>query len=942
MSLDLVCGRSGTGKSEYIYNDIKNNLGSEKIFLIVPEQSNLSTEKKLLDVLNQDTLIDVEILTLSRMAYRVLNEVGKNNKTISNIGKNMLIFDILSKEKEELNFLGKNEKNVDVVNRLFTEFKKHQVKTSDLETINIDDKVTKLKLKDITKLYKKYEEKLRNNFIDENDELTLLAENLEKTDIFKNTLIYIDEFLGFTKQEYNIFNKLVKQCKNITIAISTDDLENKLEKEKDIFYFNKKYANNLIEIAKKNNVKINKIYLEKNYRFKNDELRILERSFNETNIKYKVKPENIKIFLASNPYTEIEYIAKNIHNLVKRCGYHYNEIGIIAEDIDNYKEDAKVICNKYEIPIFIDDKKELNQNILIQFIIAMLEIFTNNWSFDSVFNYLKIGLLDIEKEDIYIFENYCRKWGIKNSKFYSREFNYEEINEIQEKLEELRKKIVNPLIEFKRNVSSNRTVTQISKEIYNFLIKNDININLDKKVKSYNSIEISDEYNTSYKLLVQVLDEMTLVFNDETISFEKYKNLLEIGLNACKLGKIPATQDQVILGDTERTRSSKLKCIFVIGINDGNFPKTNRVEGYLNDLDRELLKKSGIELAKNSIEDLYEEQYNIYRTLTTPEEKLFLTYSSSDKEGKSIRPSVLIKKIKRIFPNIEEESDIIQKKFIKTNKKATFEEALELYKDYLGGKEISDEWKNVIRYFYLKDEKRFEKLISGIYYDNSAEVLSEENIQKLYGNYLKTSVSRLESYRRCPFSFHLTYGLKLKEKEKMKLESIDTGSFMHEVIDMFFKELDNNNINIKQIKDEEISEIIDKIVENLLSSTKYYIFSATAKFKLLTKKLKKVIYKSICYIVYSLKNSDFSIFGHEMEFSENGNFKPIKLEIEDKKVEITGKIDRVDIARISDKQYVRIIDYKSSYKDIDLNEVLSGLQIQLITYLDAICTRNKF
>ena len=176
----------------------------------------------------------------------------------------------------------------------------------------------------------------------------------------------------------------------------------------------------------------------------------------------------------------------------------------------------------------------------------------------------------------------------------------------------------------------------------------------------------------------------------------------------------------------------------------------------------------------------------------------------------------------------------------------------------------------------------------------------------------------------------------------MKLESIDTGSFMHEVIDMFFKELDNNNINIKQIKDEEISEIIDKIVENLLSSTKYYIFSATAKFKLLTKKLKKVIYKSICYIVYSLKNSDFSIFGHEMEFNENGNFKPIKLEIEDKKVEITGKIDRVDIARISDKQYVRIIDYKSSYKDIDLNEVLSGLQIQLITYLDAICTRNKF
>ena len=824
---------------------------------------------------------------------------------------------------------------------MFTEIKKHQIKISDLENSNINNEYTKLKLRDITTLYKKYEEKIENNFIDENDELTILAQNLNKTNMFKDSMIYIDEFLGFTPQEYSVFEELVKQCSEITVGVATDNLEINTSKENDIFYFNKKYASKLIEIAKENKSEISYINLEENYRFKNEELKILEKTFCEKNYKYENETQYIKLFLANNPYSEIECIAQNIHKMVKNCGYRYNEIGIIAEDIDKYAEDAKSIFRKYDIPLFVDDKKELNQNILIKFIIGMLDIFAKNWSFDSVMNYLKIGLLDIDLEDIYLFENYCTKWGIRGAKFYNREFDYEQINDLQEKMENIRKQVVANLIEFKINVSKNKTVEQITKQIYKFLIDNKINEKLDKKIKTYNSIEISDEYNTSYKLMIQVLDEMCLVFKNEKITFDKYKDLLEVGLSSCELGKIPATQDQVILGDTERTRSNKLKAVFVIGINDGTFPKANKVEGYLNDSDRELLSQAGIELAKNSIDSLYEEQFNIYRTLTIPEEKLFLSYSSSDKEGKSIRPSILIKKIKRTFPKLQEDSDIIEKKFVKSNEKATFEEALNAYKEYLEGKDISEEWKDIIRFFFSKDSERFKRALSGVYYTNLPEEISRENIEKMYGNTLKTSVSRLENYRRCPFSFHLTYGLKLKEKEQIRFEAVDTGSFMHEVIDMFFKYIDDNNINIKQFSDDEILKIVNKIIEELLESTKYYVFSSTAKFRLLTRRLKKVVYQSICYIVYSLQNSDFSILGHEIEFSNTGKYNTIKLNIDNKNIEITGKIDRVDTAKLSDKQYVRIIDYKSSSKDLDINQVLAGLQIQLITYLDAICEQTE-
>ena len=942
MRLNLILGRSGVGKSKYIYSSISKKIGEKKIFLIVPEQANLSAERKLFENSDRNSLINVEVLTLSRMAYRVASEIGGNLNRLSEAGKDMLIFDILSTEKSNLKFLGKTEKNIDIVNRMFTELKKHEISIQKLIDINTKEEYTNLKLKDIITLYEKYEEKISSNFLDENDSLSILAKNLDKTDMFNNSLIYIDEFLGFTKQEYNIFEKLLQKASSVTVAIPIDELENNTNKETDIFYFNKLYTNKLIDIAKKYNSEIEIKFLKDNLRFKNEEIKFLEENFDQINKKYENKVNNIKLFLANNPYTEIENVAIHIHSLVKNSGYNYNEIGIIAEDLEKYSEDAKAIFRKYEIPLFIDEKKELNQNILVKFILAMLEIFSNNWSYESVFNYLKTGLLEIGREDIYLLENYCQKWGIKGSKWYNSSFNYETINELQERLENLRNKIVEPLLEFKRRVSNNKTAIQISKEIYNFLIQNNINEILDKKLKKYNEQDISDEYNTSYKLLVGILEDICLIFKDEKMNFDKYKDLLQVGLSSSELGKIPATQDQVIFGDTERTRSNKLKVLFVVGINDGSFPKVNKEEGFLNDNDRELLKNAGIELAKTSMDSLYEEQFNIYRTLTTPEELLFLSYSSSDKQGVSIRPSILIKKIKKMFPKMEEESDIIKRKHSITNEMGTFDEAMNIYKEYLEGNEIQKEWEDIIRYFYLENKNKFKKAISGIYYSNKAEDINSENVENLYGNYLKTSVSRLETYRKCPFSFHLTYGLKLKEKDQLKMEAIDTGSFMHEVIDLFFKSLDENNLNLKELTDEEILKIVSDIIRELLETSKYYIFSSSAKYRLLTRRLKKVVYKSICYIVYSLKYSDFKILGHEVEFSNTGEYKNIKLEIENKQVEITGKIDRVDIAKLSDKQYVRIIDYKSSSKDLDLNQVLSGIQIQLITYLDAIGEQTSF
>lgn len=947
MKFNLVYGRSGSGKSNYIYEDLSNKIGTFKsIYLIVPEQSNLTAEKKLFEYTGKNALLNAQVLTLSRMATRVFDELEIASKTrLSKTGKAMLIYDILSKEKSKLKFLGKSDKNIDIVGNMLTEFKKHGISVDDLVEFNSEDEYMNLKIKDISLIYQKYQEKIENNFIDENDTLDILAENLDNSKIFDDSIIYIDDFQGFTPQEFKVFEKLISKASEVFATVCTNEIEGKSNKETDIFYFNKKFARKLLEIAESYGAEINKINLDGVKRFKNDELEFLEKNIYELKKdKYTLVPENIKLFLANNPYSEMEYVAKEITKLVRLKGLRYNEIGIVSKAVEEYEEDAKAVFTKYNIPLFIDTKKELNQNILIKYIISMIEVFSKNWSFDAVMNYLKIGLNNFSQEEIYELENYARKWGIKGSKWYNAEFTFEAVNDRQSRLEEIRKETVEPLLEFKnKTAENNRTVYEITKELYSFLKQRGIIEILDKKIKEYNNIELTEEYNTSYKILVQIFDELVMLFKDEKIGFEKYKELLQIGIKNSELGKLPLLQDQVILGDTERSRSHKIKALFVVGINDGVFPAASREEGYLNDSDREILREKGMEIAKTGEELLYEEEFNVYRTLTLPEEILYLSYDSSDKEGKSLRPSVLIKKIKRLYPKLVEKSDLEETEIVIANEAVSFEEALKAYRRFLDGEKLTDEEENLILYFYKIKNEEFRLALDGSNYSNLPDQISKANIQKLYGKTLVTSVSKLEAYRKCPFSFHLNYGLKLKEKDELKMEAVDTGSFMHEVIDKFFKTLDENGESVKEISNEKIQEICNKIIEELLGESKYYTFSSTAKFKLLTRRLKKVVLKSIEYIVYTIRNSDFEVLGHEIEFNNLSEFKPIQMSLfDDNRLEIIGKIDRVDVGLVNNKQYVRVIDYKSSLKKMDLNQIASGLQIQLITYLDALTEQKDY
>lgn len=917
MALRIIYGKPGSGKSSYCFSEIAKLIDKEKkIYVITPEQFSFTAEQKLMEAIDTKAVMNAEVITLSRMAYRVLGEVGGNNKSsLSKCGKAMLIYSILSQYKSELKFLGKSDENIDLSMRAITEFKKHKVDVETLkeEASQNEDTYLRTKLADMALIYEKFEDKIASNYIDETDLLDMLVKNLENTDIAKDSIIYIDEFAGFTKQEYEVIKELIKQAKQVNITICTNNLETDTNPDQDIYYSNKITVRKLLNLVEENDLKIEKpVNLDKIHRFKTEELKHLsENIYNIKSTKYEKNVENIELFLAKNEYSEIENVAKKIKKLVREENLRYKDIAIITKNIETYSSLVRAIFNQYDIPVFIDEKRDLNQNIIIQYILATLEVLNKNFANEAVFSYIKLGFCDIENDEIFKLENYCNKWGIKQNK-WKKDFIYELENENKkqeiERLNELRKLIINPLLKLQEEIKKEKTATGITKALYQFMVQENIEEKVLKKIQELeeiNLIDLANEYKMSYQIIINILDEIINIFKNDKMTIDKYSKILKIGLKNSGLGKIPGTQDQVIFGDVERSRSHKVQVVFIIGLNDGVFPSVNKDEGFLNDADREKLKEHNIELAKGTIENLYEDNFNIYKAFTTAENKLYLSYTSSDSEGKTQRPSILLNKIKRIFPKLEEKSDVINKNYEIVNNIITYEELIENIAKLKNKEKIDDIWYEIYNYYKNQIEwnNKLKEDLEALKYTNIPKEISKENIEKLYGNTLSTSVSRLERYRSCPFSYYLEYGLNLKERETLRVQSFNTGSFMHETIDQFFEQVNEEGLNLAELEEEQIAILVSKIIDENLSLSKNFVFTATAKYKVLVRRLKKIVAKALKYIIQTIIYSDFSISGTEIEFGKKGEYKPIILELENgKKIEITGKIDRIDTANSEDRK----------------------------------------
>lgn len=930
----LILGRSGTGKTQYAMEEVKKWENEEAytkpLLYIVPEQASFEAERELIRRIGKKGIMNAQVLSFRRLAFRIFSEKGFHENMIGNAGKTMLVYSIMMKHEGELQLLKNVSKNiglVDTVVKQLEELKRYHITPEMLENIHVENPYLQRKLSDLSLIYQIYEQK---QSMDASDELTMLSQLLKEGSSLDGSKIWIDGFDGFTPQELEIIEVLERKAE-VTVSLIYDEAE--------LFAPNQKTIEKLKKIASIQET----IHLEDSKRFVKKELEHLEENFLRFPYqKYSQKLEAISLTLMKNPYEEVENIACTIQDLVREKNYRYENIAILTRDIENYENLFQTIFSLYDIPYFLDDKRELYSQPLISLILSLFDICSHPFSYESMFSYLKTGFANVQdRQDIDLLENYVLKWGIRHTDWL-KSWELPDVN--LEKLNRIREEVITPILEFKQLLNRKKTVKEIAISLYQYLLNIHVYEQLQNKIeklKEENQLELANEYAQVWNIVMNILDEMVEVLGEETISFEQFSNTLKMGISNHKMGIIPACKDQVMIGDIERTRNNHVKVLFVVGINDGVFPKTFAEEGFIDDAERNQLLERGIEIAQDTKKALLEENFNIYKALAVPSEKLFLSYPTATIEGKALRPSFFIQHIKNIFPLLQEESKVVVEDFPVVSKNGSFPHLLEKIRDFADGEELSQYWQEVYAWYEKEDQEQLEHICTALSYQNTLEYINKKLVQRLYGERFHTSVSQLEKFVSCPFAYYLRYGLSAKNREVYRLETPDLGSFLHEVIDRFATYILENDKVWRDLTKEECDQLVDQIVGEVLQGFKHNLLNSSSRLKQLSIKLKRLVKRMVWVITLQIKSGEFEVIGNEVEFGEDKTYPPIVITFPDKtQMILNGKIDRIDMAQTEEGNFIRIIDYKSSSKQIKLSDVYYGIQLQLLTYLDAIPMEN--
>ncbi|SHI80926.1 helicase-exonuclease AddAB subunit AddB [Lutispora thermophila] len=973
MSLRIIYGRAGSGKSRFCIEDIKRNktkYPDKTLILMVPEQFTLEAERNLVKALGASGIGEAEVMSFKGLARRVLDEVGGAAKThVNSAGKAMIIYSILEKERVNFKAFGRAAGQrgfIDRISSMLSEFKRYNVNPDLLDDTKelVGDRFLKDKLEDLSLIYKRYEEMVHARYMDTDDDLTILAKRMDRSKKLINAEIWIDEFSGFTPQEYEIIKKLLKLCSRVNVCLCTDCLidEEKIQ-DMDVFSPTKYASSRLLEIAQEMKVQIDKpvkMEGEVPVRFsKNRAMAHLEKNFfSYPYTVYKDETKSIGIMAAANPYSEVEAVANEIIYLCRDKGLRYKDMAVVTKDLDSYEKLVRVIFTQFDIPFFIDKKRAVADHPLAMLVISAIGVIQKNFTYESIFRYLKTGLAGVDREDVDLLENYVLANGIRGSQWYNQQqweyrlnhsFGDEEPTmkerEIIDRVNAVRQNIIEPLIRLKEELKKAKSARQMCLCLYEFLCQIGIPGRIEELIVKYTQrgeLEIAEEYKQIWDVITQVMDQVVEISGNEEMSLDDFYNLLNIGFAQYDMGIIPHSSDQLLVGSVDRWRSHEIHSLFILGVNDGVFPAAARDEGMLSDGDREILKSLGLELALDTKTKAFQEQYLLYTTLTKAGKYLRLSYPVADHEGKALRPSYVINRLKKIFPKMVVESKVLGEEDainLIGPPLPSFNYLVGILRNLVKDDKDTELWKEVYLWF-MNNHQWKDKLMNvaqGLSYSNEEKPLGKEKVGKLYGNVHYSSVSRLERFASCPFSYYVQYGLKAKERKVMKLEAPDIGSFLHLVVSRFSEELESQGIKWKDVDEAWCQEQISKIVDEIIESSHQLPFKRSKRYGYLKDRLKKVVTRSIWIIAEQVKRSGFQPIAYEVAFGQEDGLPAITLDIPGgQQVILTGRIDRIDILETDKGTYVRIIDYKSGSKDFKLSDIYNGIELQLITYLSAI------
>ena len=969
MSLCFCFGPSGSGKSHRIYEEIMQRAAEEpgrNFLIIVPDQFTMQTQKDLVMRSDRDGILNIDVLSFGRLSHRILEEVGtKEMPVLDDTGKSLVLQKVAADLKEQLPAMGSllhKQGYIHEVKSAISEFMQYGISTQDMDKLITSAQkrgALAMKLKDLKTLYRGFQDYIRDHFITTEETLDVLRRSLSKSKILKGSVVVFDGFTGFTPIQNRLIQELMRVCAEtiVTVTIGVGEDPYKMDGEQKLFHLSKKTVADLEKLAAEAEVERGEDLFVKggpNRFAKAPALHYLEQNL----FRYQYEPyageqQEIHMFEALSPREEVHQTALYIRHLIREQGMTYRDIAVVIGDLEGYASYVETEFGQLEIPCFLDRTRGIVLNPMIEYIKSALQLYIKDFSYDTVFHFLRSGMADISREEIDELENYVIRTGARGYRTYSRLFTRrtEELQENAEGSEQAEEKTMERLNRIRQqfmdaveilHMGSQEKAGDYVSHLYDFLEQNQVQqklLNYQQQFEKEGDLSRAREYAQIYRLVMDLLDQVYELLGEEEISRQEFADILEAGFGEITVGTIPQNVDRIVVGDMERTRLKQVKVLFFLGVNDGNIPKNASKGGIISDMDREFLIESGTEMAPSPRQQMYIQRLYLYLNMTKPSEQLYLSYAKVNSEGKGIRPSYLIDTVRKLFPamSVEYPQNRSRLEQIEGRQEGARYLAEEL-REYVEGTLPEEERRDFYLMYraYEADAAGRDLLTRAAFRRYRESGLSRIVARALYGQQLENSVSRLETYAACACRHFLQYGLSLQEREEFGFEASDMGTVYHAVLENFAGKLAESNLTWWDFTENFAAKAVKESVEAYAATYGETVLYSSARNEYAITRMSRILTRTVLTLQKHLKQGSFQPDDYELSFRFAEDLDSIHVDLsEDEKMHLQGRIDRIDVSEDAEHVYVKVIDYKSGNRKFDLAALYYGLQLQLVVYMNA-------
>lgn len=970
MSLRFYFGPSGSGKSHRIYEEIMQRAAQEpgrNFLIIVPDQFTMQTQKDLVMRSDRGGILNIDVLSFGRLSHRILEEVGtKEIPVLDDTGKSLVLQKIAADLKEQLPAMGSllhKQGYIHEVKSAISEFMQYGISTQDMDKLIASAEkrgALAMKLRDLKTLYRGFQDYIRDHFITTEETLDVLRRSLVKSKILPDSVVIFDGFTGFTPIQNRLIQELMRVCEEtiVTVTIGEEEDPYQMDGEQKLFHLSKKTVADLVKLAAEAEVTRGEDVFVKggpNRFTEAPALCYLEQNlFRYQYEPYMEKQREIRMFEALSPREEVHQTALYIRKLIREEGLTYRDIAVVIGDLEGYASYVETEFGQLEIPCFIDRTRGIILNPMIEYIKSALQLYIKDFSYDTVFHFLRSGMVDISREEIDELENYVIRTGARGYRTYSRLFtrrteemqqgsgqdDTERAEETLERLNRIRQQFADTVEIL--HMAPRAKAGEYVDHLYDFLEQNQVQqklLNYQQQFEQEGDLAKAREYAQIYRLVMDLLDQIYGLLGEEEISLQEFADILDAGFGEITVGTIPQNVDRIVVGDMERTRLKQVKVLFFLGVNDGNIPKNASKGGIISDMDREFLIESGTEMAPSPRQQMYIQRLYLYLNMTKPSERLYLSYAKVNSDGKGIRPSYLIDTVRKLFPllAVEYPQNRSRLEQIEGRQEGARYLAEEL-REYADGTLREEERQDFYLMYraYEADPEGRDRLTAAAFRRYKESGLSRIVARALYGRQLENSVSRLETYAACACRHFLQYGLSLQESEEFGFEVSDMGNVYHAVLENFAGKLAESGRTWWDFDENFATQAIKEAVEGYAATYGETVLYSSARNEYAITRMSRILTRTVLTLQQHLKQGSFQPDDYELSFRFAEDLDSIHVDLsEEEKMHLQGRIDRIDVSEDAEHVYVKVIDYKSGNKKFDLAALYYGLQLQLVVYMNA-------